>query len=82
MQKRMISLTPMYGNDSNDWIKVRKGLKLMITLATLKAYHHDPFWKIDVLVPSNHAQTMELDKANGNMTWQDAEVMGKDQLLE
>jgi Reverse transcriptase (RNA-dependent DNA polymerase) len=35
-----------------------------------------------VLVPRNHAQAVELDKAKGNTKWQDAEATGMGQLLE
>jgi hypothetical protein len=39
-------------------------------------------WKFGVLVPQSHAQTLELDKANGNTKWQDAEATEMGQLLE
>jgi hypothetical protein len=35
-----------------------------------------------VLVPRNHAQVVELDKANGNTKWQDVETTEMGQLLE
>jgi hypothetical protein len=38
--------------------------------------------EVCVLVPCNHAQTMELDKLNGNTKWQDAEATEKRQLME
>ena len=46
------------------------------------SYQHDPFWKFGVLVPHNHAQAVELDKANGNTQWQDAEATETSQLME
>jgi hypothetical protein len=46
--------------------KSEKKLKRMINQAKLKNYQRDPFWKIGVLVPRNHAQAMELDRVNGN----------------
>jgi hypothetical protein len=54
----------------------------VINQAKLKTYHHEPFWKFGVLVPQNHAQAVELDKANGNTEWQDAEVTESSQLFE
>jgi hypothetical protein len=40
------------------------------------------FWKFGVLVPQNLAQAEELDKANGNTKWQDAEVTERSKLFE
>jgi hypothetical protein len=40
------------------------------------------FCKFGVLVPRNHAQAVEVDKANGNTKWQDAEAAEKSQLIE
>jgi hypothetical protein len=54
----------------------------MINQAKLKSYQRDPFWKLGVLVPRNHSQAVELDKANGNTKWQDAEATEKSQLME
>jgi hypothetical protein len=62
--------------------KSEKKLKRMINQAKLKNYRRDPFWKFGVLVPRNHAQAMELDRANGNTKWQDAEATEMGQLLE
>jgi hypothetical protein len=54
----------------------------MINQAKLKTYRHEPFWKFGVLVLQNHAQAVELDKANGNTKWQDAKVTERSQLLD
>jgi hypothetical protein len=54
----------------------------MINQAKLKTYRREPFWKFGVLVPRNHAQAVELDIANGNTKWQDAEVTERGQLFE
>jgi hypothetical protein len=62
--------------------KSEKKLQQMINIAKLKSYQRDPFWKFGVLVPRNHAQAVELDKANGNTKWQDSEAIEKSQLME
>jgi hypothetical protein len=54
----------------------------MINQATLSNYRRAPFCKFGVLVPQNHTQAIELDKANGNTKWQDAEATEMGQLLE
>jgi hypothetical protein len=59
-----------------------KKLKRMINQSKLTSYRGDPFWKFGVLVPCNHAQVVELDKANGNTKWQDAEAIEMNQILE
>jgi hypothetical protein len=46
--------------------KSKKKLKWKINQAKLSNYQRAPFWKFGVLVPQNHAQAVELDKANGN----------------
>jgi hypothetical protein len=51
----------------------------MFNQAKLKTYRREPFWKLGVLVPQNHAQAVELDKANGNTKWQDAKVTERSQ---
>jgi hypothetical protein len=58
--------------------KCEKKLKRMINQSKLKTYRCEPFWK----VPLNHAQAVELDKANGNTKWQDDEVREWSQLLD
>jgi hypothetical protein len=40
------------------------------------------FGSLVFLSPPNHAQAVELDKANGNTKWQDAEVTERSQLFE
>jgi hypothetical protein len=62
--------------------KSEKKLKRMINQAKLSSYRSAPFWKFVVLVPHNHAQAIELDKANGNTKWQDAEATEMGQLVE
>jgi Reverse transcriptase (RNA-dependent DNA polymerase) len=62
--------------------KSEKKLKRMINQAKLSNYRRAPFWKFGVLVPRNHAQAVELDQANGNTKWQDAEATEMGQLLE
>jgi hypothetical protein len=54
----------------------------MINQAKLRTYRHETFWKFGVLVPQNHAQAVELDKANGNSKRQDAEVTERSQMLD
>jgi hypothetical protein len=54
----------------------------MINQSKLTSYRRDPFWKFGVLVPHNHAQAVELDKANGNTKWHDAEATETNQILE
>jgi hypothetical protein len=54
--------------------KSEKKLQQMFNQAKLMSYQHDPFWKFGVLVPCNHAQAVELDKANGNTKCQDTEA--------
>jgi hypothetical protein len=61
--------------------KSEKKLKRMINQAKLKTYRRETFRKFGVLVPQNHAQAVELDKANGNTKWQDAEVTERSQLF-
>jgi hypothetical protein len=39
----------------------------MINQAELKSCQRDSFWKFGVLVPRNHAQAVELEKANGKL---------------
>jgi hypothetical protein len=58
--------------------KSEKKLQRMINQAKLKCYRRDPFWKFGVLVPRNHVQAVELDKANGNTKCQDAEATEKE----
>jgi hypothetical protein len=73
--------------DTDGWkqfrrlVKNEKKLKHMINQAKLN-YRREPFWKLGVLVPRNHAQAMELYKQNGNTKWQDAEGIEMGQLLE
>jgi hypothetical protein len=55
-----------------------KKLKRMINQAKLKTYH---FWKMWCTYPSKPC-TVELDKANRNTKWQDAEVTERSRLLE
>jgi hypothetical protein len=54
----------------------------MINQAKLKTYRREPFWKFGVLVLQNHEQAVELDIANGNTKWQDAEVTERSKLFE
>jgi hypothetical protein len=62
--------------------KSEKRLQQMINQAKLKSYWRDIFWKFGVLVPHNHVQVAELDKANGNTKWQDDEATERSQLME
>jgi hypothetical protein len=62
--------------------KSEKKLQQMINQAKLKTYQHDTFWKFGVLIPCNHAQAVEIDKANRSIKWQDAEATEKSQFME
>jgi hypothetical protein len=54
----------------------------MVHQAKLRSYRRDPFRKFGFLTPRTHAQAVEIDTANGNTLWQEAEAMEMRQLLE
>ena len=46
----------------------------------LKSFRHSPKYMFGVRVPYGHEEAMELDKANGNTKWRDAEKLELEQV--
>jgi hypothetical protein len=62
--------------------KNNKKVEQMVNQAKLKSYRQDQFSKFGFLVPHTHGQAVEIDLANGNSKWQDAEAVEMEQLEE
>ena len=54
----------------------------MVNQAKLKSFRNQPILKFGVQVPRNHQHAMELDKANGNCLWKEAEEYEFNQIDE
>ena len=61
-------------------IKTQKRLMRFANQAKLHSYQHQPVYMFGVLVPCNWQQARELDKANGNTCWADAEKLELQQI--
>ena len=62
--------------------KTQKRMIRSINQAKLHSFRTAPVYMYGVQVPRNHAQAMELDRANGNTRWADAEVLELKQVDE
>ena len=60
----------------------QKKLLRLAHQARLQSYRLAPRYKFGVQVPRNHDQAMELDRANGNTLWRDAEKLELAQIDE
>ena len=60
----------------------QKKLLRLAHQARLQSYRLAPQYKFGVQVPCNHDQAMELDRANGNILWRDAEKLELAQINE
>ena len=60
----------------------QKKLLRLAHQARLQSYRLAPRYKFGVQVPRNHDQAMELDRANGNTLWRDAEKLELAQINE
>ena len=81
----------IYAKDKNlleqdGWKSLRKIAKKQRTLlrlakqAKLQSFRHKPIYMFGYLVPRNHRQAMDLDKANGNTKWAESERIELGQL--
>jgi Reverse transcriptase (RNA-dependent DNA polymerase) len=59
-----------------------KGQQILVNSAKTGKFKREPFWKLGFLVPRVHSQAMELDRANNNPKWKDAEDIERNQLIE
>ena len=53
--------------------KRQNRLLMMVNQAKLKSFRNRPVFKFGVQIPRDHQHAMELDKANGNNLWREAE---------
>ena len=51
----------------------QKRLIRLVNQAKLKSFRNRPVFKFGVQIPRSHQHAMELDKANGNQLWKEAE---------
>jgi hypothetical protein len=64
------------------YAKKQAKVERMVNQAKLWSYRRDPVWKFSIFMPRTHEKAVEIDKANGNTLWQEAEAMEMTQLLE
>eukprot|EP00984_Skeletonema_dohrnii_P024835 scaffold13971_cov83-Skeletonema_dohrnii-CCMP3373.AAC.1 len=59
-----------------------KKILRQINAAKIVSYKNSPVYMYGHQVPRNHQQALEIDRANGNDTWQQSEKKERDQLKE
>jgi hypothetical protein len=62
--------------------KTQKNLIRLANKAKLQSFRNKPVFMYGFQVPRNHVEAMELDKANGNTMWRDAELTELGQIDE
>jgi hypothetical protein len=54
----------------------------MVNSAKTGKFKRESFWKFGFLVSRVHSQALDLDRANNNTKWKDAEDIEQNQLIE
>jgi hypothetical protein len=66
----------------NKYVRRIKKYKRMLNQAKRRTRRNAPIYKFGVQIPRNPKEAIELDEANGNTLWQDANKVERDKLAE